>query len=226
MCVRPLAVVAVAALVLLAGCGGADDSGALGPVMSVESPEASPSLSPTASAIPSVVPSATPVRTVTPTPTKTRSAPTTKPPEKPRKPSPTPTRKPPPPPEPPEPDPEPEPEPSSDIAVYGRSELIVELNERRAALDLKPVTFRASTADKAEACATKNLREGTFEHCGYEALFAGTGSKRWSVKTMLDTWFDSPPHRRMLVDPKVKFAGGAAVVKGNRTVAAIALDFE
>lgn len=219
MCVRPLAVVAVAALVLLAGCGGADDSGALGPVMSVEVPEASPSLSPTPSATPSVVPSATP--------TKTRIAPTTRPPEKPRQPSPTPTktRKPPPPP-PPEPDPEPEPEPSSDIVVYGRSELIVELNERRAALHLKPVKFRSSTADKAEACAKKNLREGTFEHCGYEALFAGTGSKRWSVETMLDTWFDSPPHRRMLVDPKVKYAGGAAAVKGDRTVAAIALDFD
>lgn len=124
------------------------------------------------------------------------------------------------------PEPVPEPDPDSDFTVYARSELIAGLNKRRADLGLKPVTFRDSTADKAEACSSENLREGTFEHCGYEALFAGTGRRRWPVKTMLDTWFDSPPHRRMLVDPKVRFAGGAAVSDGDRTVAAIALAFE
>ncbi len=224
---RSLVAAAVVALLLSSGCQGEEaPSAALGPVAS------QPTVSPTASPSPSrTIETSTP--TAKPTPTAKRT-PTAKPTPKPtkRKPapapepeSPKPTQKPT-----PKPDPKPTQKPTSapkpDVTVYGRQELVTELNQRREALGLEPVRYRDSTADKAEACATKNVLEGTFEHCGYEALFGGTGSKRWSVETMLDTWFDSPPHRRMLTDPKVKYAGGAAVVKGNRTVAAIALDFE
>jgi RNA polymerase sigma factor (sigma-70 family) len=101
--------------------------------------------------------------------------------------------------------------------------LLVLLNERRRELGLPEVKLGASQQRAAKACVQQNLRAGTFDHCGYEVLWASGGNS--PPEQMIEAWFNSPAHRAALTHPTSHYAGPAIVWNGSRQVAAINIDY-
>ncbi|MEV6011403.1 sigma-70 family RNA polymerase sigma factor [Streptomyces sp. NPDC051976] len=97
------------------------------------------------------------------------------------------------------------------------------LNARRHALGLHAVTKSAALTRSAHACAEKNLRQNTFEHCGYEVLYWGGSS---APETMMNLWFSDPPHEQALTHPTSRHAGAAIVTDSHgKVIAALAIDY-
>ena len=101
--------------------------------------------------------------------------------------------------------------------------MLVLLNQRRRALGLTEVKLGAKQQQAAEACVKKNLDAGTFNHCGYEVLWASTVNS--PPEHMIEVWFNSPGHREALTHPTSRNAGPAIVWNGRRQVAAINIDY-
>jgi RNA polymerase sigma factor (sigma-70 family) len=101
--------------------------------------------------------------------------------------------------------------------------LLVLLNERRRALGLSEVQLGTQQRQDARACVQKNLDVDSFQHCGFEALWESTGTG--TPEEMIQDWFNSDAHRKMLTMPSSRYAGPAIGSNGKHQIAAINIDY-